>query len=193
MFIVDDPDTAKAILHFYENPDHNSWRDELEQRGLLETVEPYAKKAMALTVDDFIKNERWGGISLEMDKYLPTVIRKGENFPIGEIDNFDVLRAVSISSCKPITDVKLLADKLEWFIGRTPGFKEFTIDINPGMPLVLAPFNQIVVATNTKPNTINAMYTFIPPHIIKKLKNKQVIVPSQGSDYYFYKGVMETI
>ena len=195
MFIVHDHAVATTICSFYKNPDHVGWRDELDRLGLLDRLEPYAQKVAALTLSNFIKNDRWAGISSEMDKYLPTVISSTQDTGNQSVlSHLDILRAVSVSSSKPIHEVSIKANDLDWFKGKVSGLTEFTIEINPGMPLALLPYSEISVVTDHKPDKVQTANTYLPIHIYKALKAvKQVIVPSQGSDYYLHHGYMETI
>lgn len=186
MFIVEDSNIAKCICKFYENPDHIGWRDELEKVDLLEVVEPFVKKVRNLTLKDFIKNDRWIGITKNMDMYLPTIITKDGS-------RYDVLRAISISTDDPSNGFSIYTGKTCWLKGTTKGCTEMTIDIKPGIPSGLL-YYETCVNSKAELEVINMVFTFLPKHIYRKLKAlKQLIVPSQGEDYYLIDGALESL
>ncbi len=195
MFIVQDNAVATTIHGFYENPEDIRWRDELTRLNLLDRVEPFADKVQALTLADFIKNDRWLGITKEMDQYLPTSISNSNmiysNSSISLI-GADILRSVSLLAQEPIHNVTIKANDLIWFKGESPGFTELTIDINPGLPKCLLRYNDInITADVSKPEKVQSASTLLPTHIYKELgKLKQVVFPSQGTDYYLGGGEM---
>ncbi|KKM72860.1 hypothetical protein LCGC14_1416320 [marine sediment metagenome] len=152
MFIVQDNAVATTIHGFYENPDDIRWRDELTRLNLLDRVEPFANKVQALTLADFIENDRWLGINKEMDQYLPTIIHNrlvyDTNYSSLRGYDYDILRSVSLLAQEPIHNVTIKANDLIWFKGESPGFTELTIDINPGLPKCLLRYNDINITAD---------------------------------------------
>lgn len=211
MFIVNDDSVAQIICNFYENPDHVGWRDELSRLGLLEKVEKYAETVKNLTLDDFIKNERWVGISQEMDAYLPSCRNRGDILGGRTVlSRGYALRTVNISSNQPLEKVTVNAGELPWFTTHvrystygvvTPDYisshqlnYHTILKINSCMLTGMLLYNEISLKTNIHPTEVWTMTTHLPWHIYDQLKQmEQVIVPSQGKDYYIVDKCLETI
>ena len=198
MFIVQDKAVSSTILAFYANPDNIGWRDELTRLNLLDRVEPFANKVQALTLADFIENDRWLGINKEMDQYLPTIIHNrlvyDTNYSSLRGYDYDILRSVSLSAHEPIHNVTIRGNSdFIWFKDKTPGYTILTIDIDLGLPTCLLPYHDINITADIKPDKVQYISTFLPLHIYEELKKiKQVVFPSQGKDYYIFSGVMNT-
>ena len=183
-----------TILDYYKDPDNVGMRDELERLDLLDKVEPYIETVKELTLQNFIKNDRWNGISKEMDEYLPSLICDGRVNEYGRINENkysyiirrnDVLRTINITSQDPIHELSIYANDFLCFKKKCTGRWKWTIDINSGIPTTLLSNCVIKVVTDVKLTSIQTVNTYLPNHIFTQLRDaKQVIVPtSQGNDF----------